>query len=66
MSELAVYRFTASDDFTGESIESPRFATLKAIKKCNGRSLEHTRRIVDSREIDGNGFLKPGAVSRDA
>jgi len=57
MADLAVYRFTSSDDYTGESI-NPRFATLKAIKMCNGRSLEHTRRIVDSRDIDGSGFLK--------
>ena len=62
MPDLAVYRFTASDDYTGESIVNPRFATLKAIKMCNGRSLEHTRRIVDSREIDGNGFLKTKEV----
>jgi hypothetical protein len=58
MADLAVYRFTSSDDYTGESIMNPRFATLKAIKMCNGRSLEHTRRIVDSRDIDGSGFLK--------
>jgi hypothetical protein len=58
MPVLAVYRFTWRDDHTGDYVVSPRFATLKAIKMCDGRSLEDTRRIVDSSEIDGSGFLK--------
>jgi hypothetical protein len=58
VAEFAVFRFTWPDDNTGENVVNPRFATLKAIKMCNGRSLEHTRRIVDSKEIDGDGFLK--------
>jgi hypothetical protein len=46
----------------GDYVVSPRFATLKAIKMCDGRSIEDTRRIVDSSEIDGNGFLKAAKV----
>jgi hypothetical protein len=62
MPDFAVYRFTWQDDETGENKVNPRFATLKAIKMCNGRSLEATRRIVDANDIDGNGFLKPAKV----
>jgi len=58
MADFAVYRFTWCDDNTGENVVNPRFATLKAIKTCNGRSIEETRRIVDSKAIDTNGFLK--------
>jgi len=62
MPDFAVYRFTWPDDESGENKVNPRFATLKAIKMCNGRSIEATRRIVDAKEIDGNGYLKPAKV----
>jgi hypothetical protein len=58
MPDAAVYKFTWQDDKTGEYVTNPRFATLKAIRMCNGRSIEETRRIVDSSAIDGNGYLK--------
>jgi hypothetical protein len=46
------------DKQTGESVESLRFATLKAINLQAGRNIEHSRRIVDDSEIDAKGFLK--------
>lgn len=39
MTDFAVYRFTWCDDNTGENVVNPRFATLKAIKTCHGRSI---------------------------
>ena len=53
MPQVAVYRF---NDNTREDNVSPRFATLKAIKVFNGRNIEETRRIVDTSELDPNGF----------
>ena len=58
MPKLAVYRFIVWDKQTGESVESLRFATLKAINLHAGRNIEHSRRIVDDSEIDAKGFLK--------
>ena len=56
MPQVAVYRFSRSNDTTGEDGVSLQFATLKAIKMFNGRNLEETRRVVDSSELDCNGF----------
>ena len=56
MAVIAVYRFSFSDLKTGRNIVSSRYATLKAISKCNGRNIEDSRRLVDTREIDPQGF----------
>ena len=56
MPQVAVYRFSRINDNTGEDGVSQQFATLKAIKLFNGRNLEETRRVVDSSELDSNGF----------
>ena len=58
MPKLAVYRFILWDKETGQCVESPRFATLKAINLHAGRNIEASRRIVDDSEIDDSGFLK--------
>lgn len=58
MAFIAVYRFTWWDQNTGKSVACSRFATLKAIKMCNGRNIEESRRLVDSREIDPDGFYQ--------
>jgi hypothetical protein len=58
MSKIAVYRFFWRDQETGEIVESPRFATLKAINDHAGRNIEDSRQIVDASEIDEKGFLK--------
>jgi hypothetical protein len=58
MPKIAVYRFTWRDRVTGESVENPRFATLKAIKLHDGRNIEQSRRIVDDSNLDEKGFLK--------
>jgi hypothetical protein len=58
MPNIAVYRFTCSDKETGENVENPRFATLKAIKQHDGRNIEASRQIVDDCDIDNKGFLK--------
>ena len=60
MSEVEVYYFATSgwDKMHGDNLLSKRPATLEAIKARNGTPLPETRRIVDSSELDGNGFLK--------
>jgi hypothetical protein len=58
MAKIAVYRFFWRHQETGEIVESPRFATLKAINQHDGRNIEDSRQIVDEGEIDEKGFLK--------
>jgi hypothetical protein len=56
MAETAVYQFTWWDPHTGKDNVSPRFATLEAITRCNGRPIEASRLLVESRQVDRNGF----------
>jgi hypothetical protein len=56
MAETAVYQFTWWDRHAGKDIVSSRFATLDAITRCNGKAIEATRLVVDSRHVDRNGF----------
>jgi hypothetical protein len=56
--KIAVYRFFWREEETGRVVESPRFATLKAINKHGGRNIEDSRKIVEQGEIDDGGFLK--------
>jgi hypothetical protein len=58
MSEVEVYYFTGWDQMQGDTLLSKRPATLEAIKARGGTALPETMRIVDSSELDGNGFLK--------
>jgi hypothetical protein len=51
----AVYQFTWWDRL-GKEIVSSRFATLEAITRCNGKAIEASRLVVNSREVDRNGF----------
>jgi hypothetical protein len=57
MPKIAVYRFYWRDRQTGENVENPHFATLKAIKLHDGRNIEASRQIVDDNDIDEKGFL---------
>jgi hypothetical protein len=66
MTAIAVYQFVAPDPDTGEVVVSSRFATQKAIKVCNGRSIEESRRLVDTRELDANGFYQAPTPSQPA
>jgi hypothetical protein len=56
MAETAVYQFTWWDRHVGKEIASPRFATLEAITRCNGKPIEASRLLVDSQQVDRNGF----------
>jgi hypothetical protein len=56
VSEATVYRFTWWDCYAGKDVVSPRSATLEAITRCNGKPIEDTRIVVNSREVDCNGF----------
>jgi hypothetical protein len=54
--EAAVYRFTWWDRYAGKEVVSPRAATLEAITRCKGTPIEDTRLVVNSRDVDSNGF----------
>ena len=56
MAETAVYQFTWWDRRAGKDIVSSRFATLEAITRCNGKPIEASRLLVESRQVDRNGF----------
>jgi hypothetical protein len=56
MAETAVYQFTWWDRHASKEIVSPRFATLEAIARCNGKAIEASRLVVNSRQVDRNGF----------
>jgi hypothetical protein len=62
MAETAVYQFTWWDQHAGKEILSSRFATLEAITRCNGKAIEASRLVVNSRQVDRNGFysIPPG------
>lgn len=51
-----VYRFTWWDRYADKEVVSPRSATMEAITRCNGKPIEDSRLVVDSREVDRNGF----------
>ena len=54
--EAAVYRFTWWDRYAGKEVVSPRSATLGAITRCKGTPIEGTLEVVNSRDVDANGF----------
>jgi hypothetical protein len=64
MSEVEIYYFAGWDQMQGDNLLSKRPATLEAIKVRDGTPLPQTRRVVDSGELDDNGFLKPDQLSR--
>jgi hypothetical protein len=59
MAQVEIYLFTGWDQMAGDNLMSKRPATLEAIKARGGTHLPETRRVVDSSELDGDGFLKP-------
>jgi hypothetical protein len=55
MPEKVVYQFTWLDR-NGKEVVSPGFATSEAIIRCSGKLIEDTRLVVESRQVDRNGF----------
>jgi hypothetical protein len=39
---------------------------LKAISRCDGRNIEDSRRLVDSNELDADGFHQAPAMRKAA
>ncbi len=66
MALIAVYRFTLWDQNTGKNTMCSRFATLKAIDRCDGRNIEESRRLVNSSELDADGFHQAPAIRNAA
>ncbi len=58
MADVEVYYFKGWDQVAGGNLNSRRPATLETIKRVRGEVILETRRMVDSSDIDGNGFLK--------
>jgi hypothetical protein len=65
MSEVEVYYFVQEKLRTADSNEARRRATLEAIKSRNGIAIMETRLVVDSSQLDHDGFL-PDAAPVDA
>ena len=59
MSAVEVYHFAGWDQMRGDNLLSRRPATLEAIRVRDGTPLPATMRIVDSSDLDDDGFLKP-------
>ena len=66
MAAIAVYRFGCWDQNSGKYAVSSRFATLNTIKSCGGRNIEESRRLVDSNELDRNGFYQSQTIPKTA
>jgi len=64
MSDVEVYYFSGWDQMQGDNLLAKRPATLEAIKVRDGTPLPQTRRVVDSGELDNNGFLNLNPVGR--
>jgi len=64
MSDVEVCYFIGWDQMQGDNLRSNRPATLEAIKVRGGTPLPETRRVVDTSELDDNGFLKPDQLNR--
>ena len=56
MADIYVYYFSVRDRITGKAGSSKRRATLEAIKRL-GEPVMESQLIVDSAEVDANGFL---------
>jgi len=57
MADVEVYYFTGWDHIAGENVRSKRPATEEIIQRLRGEPILETRQIVDSHDLDGNGFL---------
>ena len=64
MSAVEVYYFAGWNQMQGDNLLSKRPATLEAIKVRDGTPLPATMLVVDSSELDDNGFLKPDQLDR--
>ena len=60
---VEIYYFKGWDQVAGEALTSRRPGTLDAIRRVGGETILETRRLVDSGDLDDNGFLKAEAVT---
>jgi hypothetical protein len=58
MSEVEVYLFVKLDHTAADSVTLRRHATLESIKQRGGEPILETKRVVDTSELDENGYLK--------
>jgi hypothetical protein len=64
MPAVEVYYFAAWNQMQGDNVLSMGPATLAAIRVRDGTPLPATMLVVDSGELDDNGFLKPNRMNR--
>jgi hypothetical protein len=62
MSEVEVYLFVKLEHAAGDSVTLRRHATLESIKQRGGEPILETKRVVDTSELDENGYLKEPPV----
>jgi hypothetical protein len=58
VTEKAVYSFGFLDRQTGDTVTDPRMATEQAIRRLKGMALLESKRFVQEREIDSEGFYR--------
>jgi hypothetical protein len=61
VSKVVIYRFRGFDIIRGESIVSPRWGTLEAIKAARGEAILRTATEVDASAVDTD---EPGMTAR--
>jgi hypothetical protein len=62
MSDVEVFYFVKLDMGAADSLSIRRHATLASIKERGGEPILETKRVVDTSELDENGFLKEPPV----
>jgi hypothetical protein len=56
MNLVEVFKFEHVDEHNNATVRAPRMATLAAIQRVKGVTIESTIKIVDKSKLDGNGF----------
>lgn len=62
MTKVAVYRYEISDRRTATPAQAARMATAEAIRREKGSAILESRCLVESSDIDSDGFALDGAV----
>jgi hypothetical protein len=58
MSTIEVYHFIKLGRNADEVLTGRRLATLETIKQVGGEAIIETKHLVDSADVDAEGFLK--------
>lgn len=62
MAAVEVFHFVKLDHVPADSVTLRRHATLESIKQRGGEPILETKRVVDTSELDENGYLRDPPV----